>query len=253
MEKLLEAIIELVSNSPPDKTEQLAESIRRLSDAQDALSFTSWAANPRAKNTLTKLLAAWRDASIPTAELAGMLIGASAAYHRAKGEQEIELVWTGPSSKLIATRKTEQALLQVIDAAESRLFITSFVAYDIASIMKALERAIERGVQVSMLLEASESHGGGVSIDAIAKMKAALPAAKLFSWVHKDEGFRGGKVHAKVAVADETFCFISSANLTGHAMEKNMEAGVLIRGGTTPCSLHRHLEALETTHVIEEV
>ena len=83
-----------------------------------------------------------------------------------------ELVWTGPSSKLIATRKTEQALLQVIDSARSRLFITSFVAYNIASIMKALERAIDRGVQVSMLLEASEVHGGGVSIDAIAKMKS---------------------------------------------------------------------------------
>ena len=253
MEKLLETIIELVSNSPPDKTEQLAESIRRLSSAQDALSITGWAANPRAKNTLTKLVEVWRDVTIPAAELAGMLVGASAAYHRAKTEQQIELVWSGPSSKLIATRKTEQALLQVIDAAESRLFITSFVAYNIASIMKALERAIERGVQVSMLLEASESHGGAVSIDAFAKMKSALPTANLFSWVDKGEGFTGGKVHAKVAVADENFCFISSANLTGHAMERNMEAGVLIRGGATPCSLHRHLEALKTTHVIVEV
>jgi len=253
VEKLLETIIELVSNSPPDKTEQLAESIRRLSGAQDASPITSWAANPRAKNALTKLVEAWGDASIPAAELAGMLVAASAAYHRAKTEQEIELVWTGPSSKLIATRKTEQALLQVIDAAESRLFITSFVAYDIPSIMKALKQGIERGVLVSMLLEASESYGGGVSIDAIAKMKFALPTAKIFSWVNKGDGFRGGKVHAKVAVADETFCFISSANLTGHAMEKNMEAGVLIRGGATPCSLHRHLEALETTHVIVQV
>ena len=41
-----------------------------------------------------------------------MLAGASAAYHRAKDEQEIELVWTGPSSKFIATRKTEQALFK---------------------------------------------------------------------------------------------------------------------------------------------
>ena len=57
---------------------------------------------------------------------------------------------------------------------------------------------------------------------------------EIFSWVDKRDGFAGGKVHAKVAVADEAFCFISSANLTGHAMEKNMEAGVLIKGGATP-------------------
>lgn len=253
MNNLIDAIIELVSDSPPDKTEQLAESIRRLSGTQNALSLTSWDASPRAKSALTNLVAAWRGVSIPPAELAGMLMAASAAYHHAKAEQEIELVWTGPSSKLVATRKTEQALLQVIDAAESRLFMTSFVVYKISSIMKALERAIERGVQVSMLLEAAESHGGAVSIDAIAKMKSALPSAKLFSWVDKDEGFAGGKVHAKVAVADENFCFLSSANLTGHAMEKNMEAGVLIRGGATPSSLHRHLEALETTRVIVRV
>jgi cardiolipin synthase len=253
VEKLIEAIIGLVSDSPLDKTEQLAESIRRLSDVQNAHSLTTWAANPRAKNILSKLVEAWRDAYIPPAELAAMLTAASAAYHQAKAEQDIELVWTGPSSKLIATWKTEQALLQVIDSAETRLFITSFVAYDIASIMKALKRAIDRGVQISMLLEASELHGGGVSIDAIAKMKSALPTAKMFSWVDKGEAFTGGKVHAKVAVADQNFCFISSANLTGHAMERNMEAGVLIRGGATPCSLHRHLEALETTHVIVKV
>ncbi|KAA1054427.1 putative phospholipase protein [Azospirillum argentinense] len=182
-----------------------------------------------------------------------MIIGASTAYHHAKAEQEIELVWTGPSSTLIATRKTEQALLQVIDASEHRLFITSFVVYDIRSIMAALERAIDRGVQVSMLLEASEAHGGGISIDGIAKMKSVLPSAKIFSWVDRGDRFVGGKVHAKVAVADECFCFISSANLTAYAMEKNMEAGVLIRGGATPQRLHRHLEALGTTHVIVEV
>jgi cardiolipin synthase len=253
VEKLLESIIEIVSNSPPDKTEQLARSVERLATTQDAPSLTNWAAVPGARVRLAKLVAEWQGADIPPLELAGILRGASAAYHRAKAEQEIELVWTGPSSKLIATRQTEQALLQVIDAAKTRLFITSFVVYDVASIMKALKRAVERNVQISMLLEASERDGGGVSIDALAKMKSALPTARLFSWVEKGVGFTGGKVHAKVAVADENFCFISSANLTGHAMERNMEAGVLIKGGATPCSLHRHLEALGTTHVITRV
>jgi phosphatidylserine/phosphatidylglycerophosphate/cardiolipin synthase-like enzyme len=184
------------------------------------------------------------------------LAAPSTSIHQARrrgSPYEVELVWTGPSSQLVATRKTEQALLQVIDAARDRLFITSFVAYDVASIMEALDRAIKRGVKVSMLLEASDQHGGGISFDAIAKMKAVLPSARVYSWVKKTDGFAGGKVHAKVAVADEDFCFISSANLTGHAMEKNMEAGVLVRGGATPRSLHRHIEALVTTHVIERV
>jgi phosphatidylserine/phosphatidylglycerophosphate/cardiolipin synthase-like enzyme len=253
VENLIQSVVQLVSDSPPDKTQGLADSIGRLSGARDALSLTNWDGNPRAKSALRKLVAAWQNVCIPPAELAAMLTAASAAYHRAKGEQEIELVWTGPSSKLIATRKTEQALLQVIDAAESRLFITSFVVYKISSIIKALERAIERGVQISMLLEAGESDGGAVSIDAIARVKSIMPSVKLFSWIDKGEDFIGGKVHAKVAVADENFCFISSANLTGHAMERNMEAGILIRGGATPSRLQKHLEALETTRVIVRV
>lgn len=253
MEQLLSAIIELVSNSPPHTIEHLAESVRALPSRQQAHSLVSWATVPNSKERLHRLIAAWEAEPLPPIEIAGMLRGASMAYHSAKGEQDIELVWTGPSSQLIATRKTEQALLQVINSARAKLFVTSFVAYDVALVMRAMIMASERGVKVSMLLEASKKDGGGVSIDAITKMKSAMPAARVFSWVEKGEGFSGGSVHAKVAVADENLCFISSANLTGHAMEKNMEAGVLIRGGDTPRSLQRHLEALETTGVIKRV
>ena len=52
-------------------------------------------------------------------------------------------------------------------------------------------------------------------------------------------------------VTEKVKKLISSANLTGHAMEKNMEAGVLIEGGPTPKKLHRHLEALITTKQLQ--
>lgn len=251
MEKLTEALIELVSNAPPERTATLAEQVRSLTDLGSAEALGRWAANPRARKALDDLIAAWKNVSVTPAELAAMLVAGSAAYHRAKGEQEIELVWTGPSSQLVATRKTEQALLEVIDAATERLFITSFVAYNVSAIMSALRFAADRGVQISMLLESSDKHGGGVTVDAIAYMRTALPSARVYFWRDKDESFAGGKVHAKVAVCDGTLCFISSANLTGHAMEKNMEAGVLIRGGPLPSRLHDHLEALATIKVVK--
>ena len=52
-------------------------------------------------------------------------------------------------------------------------------------------------------------------------------------------------------VADGSRCFLSSANLTGHAMEKNMEAGVLIEGGQIPRQSHGHLSSLVTTGVVD--
>ncbi|MQW11600.1 phospholipase [Sinorhizobium meliloti] len=254
MQALLDAILDIVANSPPGKAKQLASTVRRIPSAADCALLEGWATNPSAQTRLSALVTAWKASRIPSDELAAMLTGAAAAYAQARGEQEVELVWTGPSSKLVATRKTEQALLQVIDATAHRLFMTSFVAYDVPSVMAALAKASARGVLISMLLEASDKHGGTVSIDAIGKMKTTLPAARVYSWADKRNGsFAGGRVHAKVAVADESLCFVSSANLTGHAMERNMEAGVLIRGGATPRDLHRHLEALVTTLVVSRV
>jgi len=88
-----------------------------------------------------------------------------------------------------------------------------------------------RGVSISMLLESSQDHGGSISFDVIGKMRTLVPSAKLYAWRERSAPFADGRVHAKVAVADDDVCFITSANLTGHAMEQNMEAGVLLSGG----------------------
>lgn len=88
-----------------------------------------------------------------------------------------------------------------------------------------------------MLLESSLDHGGSITIDVIGKMRTLVPTARLYAWQDKAEPFSDGRVHAKVAVADGTICFITSANLTGYAMEKNMEDGILISGGQIPTLL----------------
>jgi cardiolipin synthase A/B len=250
---LLETVLRLVADTPPDRVEQLARAVAKSGGAPMASGLDDWPLNANARGLLTAMVAAWRLHPIGPEELAALIIGAGAGYRRSRAEEELELVWTGPPGPSIPTRRTEQALLEVVDAATKRLFVTSFVAYSVPSVMKAFERAIARGVRLSMLLELSEQDGGGISFDVIGKMKSALPRAHICSWTGKGGKFAGGKVHAKIAVADETICFVSSANLTAHAMEKNMEAGVLIRGGPVPRDLHQHLEDLETSNVIARV
>ncbi len=48
-------------------------------------------------------------------------------------------------------------------------------------------------------------------------------------------------MHAKVLVVDCRTALVGSANLTGHALERNLECGLLIRGGTVPTLLVDHL------------
>ncbi|SBP89280.1 Phospholipase D/Transphosphatidylase [Thiomonas delicata] len=244
MEKLLDAVAAVVCLVSPEKVQAIANRIRRTDFTIAADSLSGVVGTPAAAGVVHQLVDAWRTTAVSAEELASMLLAAGHVFTKAANQQSTELVWTGPTTPFVSARRTEQALLQVINAAKQTLFITSFVAYDVSTIVKALNAASERGVVISMLLELSQDHGGSISFDAIGKMTALVPAARLYAWREKADPFSGGRVHAKVAAADGRVCFITSANLTGHAMEKNMEAGVLISGGSIPQLMMQHLDSL---------
>lgn len=253
MDELLDAIAALVSLVSPEKVQAIAAHIRRTEAGKAASTLPSVVGTPVASTVVEQLVAAWQNTEVGSDELASMLLAGSHVYTKAASEQSTELVWTGPTTPFVSARRTEQALLQVINSAEQSLFITSFVAYDVTTIVKALNAANDRGVAISMLLELSQDHGGSITFDAIGKMRTLVPAAKLYAWRDKTDPFFDGRVHAKVAVADGRMCFITSANLTGYAMEKNMEAGVLITGGRISELLDDHLRSLVDTKVVSPV
>lgn len=248
MNEVLDAVTAMAFQLSPEKIQAIASRVRRT-NANNITALLSGMVGAPASGVLDQLIKTWKASTVSADELASMLLAASHALTKANSEQSTELVWTGPTTPFVSARRTEQALLQVINSANATLFITSFVAYDISSIISALNSAIERGVRVSMLLESSLDHGGSISIDTIGKMRLLVPLAHLYAWRDKSNEFIDGKVHAKVAVADGKMCFITSANLTGYAMEKNMETGVLISGGVA-AQLNNHLSSLIDTKVI---
>jgi phosphatidylserine/phosphatidylglycerophosphate/cardiolipin synthase-like enzyme len=111
-------------------------------------------------------------------------------------------------------------------------------------------------VSVNILLESSTEHGGSVKGDSVKTMAEAVPGATILVWdsvAKKPEGSAlSASVHAKCVVADRRLAFITSANLTSAALERNMELGLLLRGGTVPDRLRSHLAALVTTKIIRE-
>lgn len=253
MERLLEAVTAVVCLVSPEKVRALAGAIRKIEGAKANVALSDVVGTATAKAVVERLVDAWRATSVGSGELASMLLAASHAFEKVSKHQTTELVWTGPTTPFVSARRTEQALLQVIGAAKQTLFVTSFVAYDVSTIVKALNDASTRGVSISMLLESSQDHGGSILFDVIGKMRTLVPAAKLYAWRERTTSFADGRVHAKVAVADGGVCFITSANLTGHAMEQNMEAGVLLTGGQIPRLLHDHLQALVVTKTVSPV
>jgi len=257
MDELLVAIAELGVELHPDRIAVIASKIETLGSVEHfALVKSSFGPNAD-KQMVERLGRAWRNskATLPR-ELASALRGAAATASLYENRGAVELVWTGPSTGQIAVRHTEQVLCEVIDSAKRRLFLVSFVAYQVDSIIGALRGAVGRQVQIDLLVEPSSEHGGRVNHDSVAAIRHLLPSANIYIWRSGNRVEGGplpGAVHAKCAVADGELAFITSANLTAAAMDRNMELGVLIRKGSVPSELHRHLEALISTKVVDKV
>lgn len=252
MKELLDGVAALVGLVSSEKVQAIANRIRMTSPNKANAALSSIVGTPAAAGIVGQLIEVWKSTTVSANELSSMLLAASHVQIKSSSQQSTELVWTGPITPFVSVRRTEQALLQVINAAKNNLFITSFVAYEVSTIVKALNDATDRGVAISMLLESSQDYGGIINFDVIGKMRTLIPLSKFYAWCNKTDSFSDGRVHAKVAVADDNMCFITSANLTGYALEKNMEAGVLINGGLIPKQISEHLNYLVSMELVTE-
>lgn len=230
----------------------IADAIGSIPDVMH-FSKAKGAFGPRAqKSRINRLRDAWLESpDITSGELAAAFRAASCAANARREEGSIEPVWSGPSTPLVPTRRTEQVMLELINSASRDLFVVSLIFYRATSIAEALSSAVDRGVKVRILL-----HGGLVSgVDSIEAMKRAVPGATLYRWCSQSDssGSVEASVHAKCVVCDCKSAFVTSANLTSRAMERNIELGVLIRGGDLPRKLEDHLRALVNTDVLQLV
>lgn len=171
--------------------------------------------------------------------VAGALLGASCGVTQERGRQQVDVVWTGPHSSKSASRLTSAVVVDLIDSAREELLLVSFATQPEAAIAAALKSAVDRGIAITLLLErAGDNPGYRGHLDPF----PTLPARRL-SWPMAARP-GGASMHAKVIVVDSTAALVGSANVTGHAMVKNLECGVLIRGGRAPAQIRAHVGSL---------
>jgi cardiolipin synthase len=245
MSEFWQKLVQATESLHPAKLKVLSENIGRLDSCRGFPTIVEDFGN----RELRALETAWfENPNITPAEVSSAIL-VSAIAKEAKNKESVELVWTGPDTTLVPSRDTRQVIEQVIGSAQKSLFLVSYVLYRVDGVLDSLAEAISRGIEVSVLLESPESSGGNVSQDGLSELKRAVPQAKIYVWNPSDREVRAS-VHAKCVVADDTLAFITSANLTSAALDRNMELGVLFRGGPTPKTLKAHLNALVTTKVV---
>lgn len=233
---------ELCHRLPAEVVESLCKRLERVGpDASRGavLASLSGIAEPSARAETTELLVDWlaTDPSANARDFAFLLRGASAADQRIRMNQRLELVWTGPSAPHSPFRRTDQALLEVIQTAQRDLWIVSYSSYKVPDIAAAIAEAARRGVRIRLVLESKEDSGGALTFSALTGLGTELAeSAAVYVWPKDQrpgEGSNRGVLHAKCAVADDETLFVSSANLTGNAMLLNMEMGILVRGSVS--------------------
>ncbi|MGD9935491.1 MAG: DISARM system phospholipase D-like protein DrmC [Dehalococcoidia bacterium] len=255
---VLEAIRQMVQAMPSGQIESLAAAIERLHGFDPAVKgpVVTAVASPTFRANALLLLEAWaREPSVPGASVTLALRAARLAKDDETDRQRVELVWTGPTTPQVPVRRTREVLLDLIRASNTQLTILSFAAYRVPEIVEALAEATRRGVNVRLVLETEADSQGRLSVDAAAAFET-LTGMTLYIWPgaqRTDANGKPGTLHAKAAVADSNIAFVTSANLTGQALTTNMELGVLVRGGTVPGLLVRHVDGLIAAGVLQPV
>jgi phosphatidylserine/phosphatidylglycerophosphate/cardiolipin synthase-like enzyme len=165
--------------------------------------------------------------------LAAALSAAAHCEIESRRELSLELVWTGPNPQETPLRRTDQALLQLIRSAKEHLLIVSFAVYKVPEIADALIKALNRGVSLQIVAETPGDSEAKIAYGLTTTFGPdILSRAQILVWPMeqrpKDSEGKHGSLHAKCAVADKEWVFISSANLTHYALMLNLEMGALI-------------------------
>lgn len=136
--------------------------------------------------------------------------------------ENTQLVMTSPliESHSSATMST---MLNMIKEAKSKITIVGYVVFDgIEPIFEALSNAANNGIHVDFLFDKAHKHQ-----ESIHSMWKSNQKPTIYSYKPRR---KGSSLHAKVLIIDDNQMLVTSANLTGNAIETNIEMGIIHKG-----------------------
>lgn len=173
---------------------------------------------------------------------AGALLGALVPN---PASTSITPVWTGPFTGA-AARLTSAVVVELIGQATEHVLLVGYAVHSEPTVAEALMAARARGVTVTLILE---RHADNPKFEKGALPFPGLDATRLCWPLGKR--LPGASLHAKLLVIDNTSALIGSANITGAALAKNLECGLLVQGGDTPRRLREHIGSLVAEKYLE--
>jgi hypothetical protein len=181
-------------------------------------------------------------------------------------DDAIDMVWTGPETPGLVNRDTQVVVTDLFRLAKRRVMIAGFAVYEGRSIFQILAENMDSNpnLDVSLYLNISRKPGDtDTDEEVVAKFSSnffryhwpATRRPKIFYYpgALDASSTEQSVLHAKCIVIDGAQSFVTSANFTPAAQERNIEVGALIRSAAFSERLEHHFNALTATNIMRQI
>ncbi len=179
------------------------------------------------------------------------------ARQTANARQSIDLVWTGPEVDGAPSRDTVVVVRELFQQAREAVLLAGYVVFQGWRVFETLAARMDQNpeLDVRMFLNI-ERRPTDTSIDSdiVARFverfrEKEWPGRRLPALYYDPRALAldardRACLHAKCIVVDHSIALVSSANFTEAALERNIEAGVLVHSRLFADHLERHFEGM---------
>jgi phosphatidylserine/phosphatidylglycerophosphate/cardiolipin synthase-like enzyme len=179
---------------------------------------------------------------------------ASGLWIRSLGKAEarsprLDLVWSGPEVPGLHARETRRVYEELIGAAEHSLWVSTYAFFDGPRAFESLAHRVDAvpTLHATLLLNLQRKRGDRTGADQLVRRFAdrfwsvEWPGKSRPQVYYDPRALElesaGAVLHAKAVVADNDVVFVTSANLTEAALDRNIELGLLIRDRSLAASV----------------
>ena len=167
-----------------------------------------------------------------------------------------DLVWSGPEVSGLHARDTRRVYEELLGSAERSVWVSTYAFFDGPRAFEVLARRMDArpALRVTLLLNIQRKRGDTTAPEQLVRRfadrfwKTDWPGLSRPSVVYDPRALDlegpGGVLHAKAVVADDEAVFVTSANLTEAALERNIELGLLVRDRALAASVSSHFRGL---------
>ncbi|MEX2650009.1 MAG: DISARM system phospholipase D-like protein DrmC [Alphaproteobacteria bacterium] len=167
-----------------------------------------------------------------------------------------DLVWSGPEVPGLHARDTRRVYEELLGSAERSVWASTYAFFDGPKAFEILARRMDTrpGLRVILLLNIQRRKGDTTAADHLVRSfadrfwKVDWPGASrprvYYDPRALDLDGPSGVLHAKAVVVDDEAIFVTSANLTEAALDRNIEIGLLVRDRALAASVASHFRGL---------